>query len=69
MRCAISGHPATPLPEVPQHVIQRSNTRQPVFFHADAYRVSLADLQDAAVPSHSAVHVYVLRHGRLSGPF
>lgn len=48
------------LPEVPQHVIQRGNNRQPVFFHADEYRLYLACLQAAAVAHGRAVHAYVL---------
>ena len=52
--------PRYPLPEVPQHVIQRGHNRQPVFFHADDYRVYLRCLQDAVTTSPSAVHAYVL---------
>jgi len=45
---------------VPQHVIQGDHNRQPVFFHADDYRVYLECLQKAAATSHSAVQAYVL---------
>jgi putative transposase len=49
-----------PLPEVPQHVIQRGNNRQPVFFHEDDYRFYLACLTEAAATHATAVHAYVL---------
>ncbi len=48
------------LSNVPQHVIQRGNNRQPVFFHANDYRFYLACLQKAAATYGSAVHAYVL---------
>lgn len=48
------------LPDVPQHIIQRGNNRQPVFFHADDYRFYLVCLQEAAATQGSAVHAYVL---------
>ena len=52
--------PRYPLPEVPQHVIQRGHNRHPVFFHEDDYRVYLTCLQDAVATYPSAVHAYVL---------
>jgi putative transposase len=52
--------PRYPLAGVPQHVIQRGNNRQPVFFHEEDYRMYLACLQDAAATYNSAVHAYVL---------
>ena len=52
--------PRYPLAGVPQHVIQRGNNRQPVFFHEKDYRKYLACLQDAAATYNCAVHAYVL---------
>ena len=52
--------PRYALPDVPQHIIQRGNNRQPVFFHADDYRFYLACLTEAAATYGSAVHAYVL---------
>jgi putative transposase len=60
MRWAMPRSPRYPLAGVPQHVIQRGHNRQPMFFHADDYRVYWQCLQDAAATSHSAVHAYVL---------
>ena len=33
--------PRYALPDIPQHVIQRGNNRQPIFFDADDYRLYL----------------------------
>lgn len=52
--------PRYPLPDVPQHVIQRGNNRQPVFFHADDYRCYVDCLTEAAAAQATAVHAYVL---------
>jgi putative transposase len=40
--------PRYPLPSISQHVIQRGNNHQPVFFADDDYRFYLACLQHAA---------------------
>lgn len=48
------------LPDVPQHVIQRGNNRQAVFFQADDYRVYLACLAEEVVTHGCVVHAYVL---------
>jgi putative transposase len=48
------------LPGLPQHVIQRGNNRQPVFFSDADYRVYLACLHKAAEQHDAAVHAYVL---------
>jgi putative transposase len=52
--------PRYPLPDIPQHVIQRGNNRQPVFFADDDYCFYLACLQRAAEQHACAVHAYVL---------
>lgn len=52
--------PRYPIPDIPQHVIQRGNNRQPVFFADDDYRFYLACLQHAAEQHTCAVHAYVL---------
>jgi len=33
--------PRLDLPHVPQHIVQRDNNRQPIFFHEDDYGVYL----------------------------
>lgn len=48
------------LPEVPAHVIQRGNDRQPVFFEANDYRVYKRWLKEAADLYECAIHAYVL---------
>ena len=54
------GNSRYPIPDIPQHVIQRGNNRQPVFFADDDYRFYLACLQHAAEQHTCAVHAYVL---------
>lgn len=48
------------LPETPQHLIQRGNNRQPVFFCPDDYAFYLDCLRDAAVFHNCELHAYVL---------
>ncbi len=48
------------LPDVPAHVVQRGNNRQPVFFADDDYRAYLGWLAEAAGRYGCAVHAYVL---------
>lgn len=48
------------LPDQPQHVIQRGNNRQPIFFAAEDYARYLGWLAEAATEHGSAVHAYVL---------
>ncbi len=48
------------LPDQPQHVIQRGNNRQPVFFTRDDYRRYRDWLAEAAARHDCAVHAYVL---------
>ena len=48
------------LPDQPQHVIQRGNDRQPIFFAVEDYARYLDWLAKAATEHGSAVHAYVL---------
>jgi putative transposase len=52
--------PRYALPGIPQHVLQRGNNRQPIFFCEDDYRFYLASVQHAAAQHAIAVHAYVL---------
>lgn len=52
--------PRYALPGIPQHVLQRGNNRQPVFFCDDDYRFYLASVTLAAAQHAIAVHAYVL---------
>ncbi|MDN5850423.1 MAG: transposase [Nitrococcus sp.] len=45
---------------VPQHVIQRGNNRQAVFFADEDYRTYLEHLKAAADRHHCDLHAYVL---------
>ena len=46
--------------DVPQHVVQRGNDRQPCFYVADDYRRYLAGLCESAIRYGCVVHAYVL---------
>ncbi len=48
------------LPDVPVHVVQRGNDRQPVFFAEADYIAYLEWLRDGAEQHGCAVHSYVL---------
>ena len=48
------------LPNVPQHVIQRGNNRQPCFFEEQDYIVYLEKLAEYAKKYRVAIHAYVL---------
>ena len=48
------------LPEVPQHVIQRGNDRQPCFFNETDYLRYRNDLREISLREECAVHAYVL---------
>lgn len=48
------------LPDVPQHVIQRGNNRQPVFFAEDDYLAYLQKLKAASERHECDIHAYVL---------
>jgi putative transposase len=48
------------LPDVPQHVIQRGNNRQAIFYETVDYRVYLRGLARAAEKYSCQIHAYVL---------
>lgn len=52
--------PRLDLPQIPQHVVQRSNNHQPCFTAEKDYLAYLEDLTDAAVHCGCAVHAYAL---------
>lgn len=52
--------PRPDLADVPQHVVQRGNDRQPCFYVADDYRRYLAGLRESAIRYGCSVHAYVL---------
>ncbi len=56
----MSRKPRFTLPGVPQHVIQRSNNREPCFYAEEDYWCYLHDLQEAAAHNQAAIHGYVL---------
>lgn len=48
------------LPEIPQHIVQRGNDRQPCFAAEEDYLAYLSDLADAANQCGCAIHAYAL---------
>ncbi len=48
------------LPDIPQHIIQRGNNRQPCFHHDQDYAVYLDKLREYASHFKVAIHAYVL---------
>lgn len=52
--------PRPDLADVPQHVVQRGNDRQPCFYVTDDYRRYLAGLRESAIRYGCSVHAYVL---------
>ena len=48
------------LPGVPQHIIQRGNNREPIFYAVGDYLCYLACLKEMAAKNHVAIHAYVL---------
>lgn len=52
--------PRLDLPQIPQHVIQRGNNRQPCFASDEDYTRYRQDLADAANQCGCAIHAYVL---------
>jgi len=48
------------LPGLPQHVIQRGNNRQAVFFDDDDYQRYLSDLDEIATATGCQIHAFVL---------
>lgn len=47
-------------PDIPVHLILRSNNSRPCFYGADDYRFFLQCLQDYAIESSCSLHAYVL---------
>lgn len=52
--------PRLDLADVPQHVVQRGNDRQPCSYVTDDYRRYLAGLRESAIRYGCSVHAYVL---------
>jgi len=52
--------PPLDLPDVPQHIVQRGNNRQALFFHADDYSAYLAYLREALVKNNCKLYEFVL---------
>ena len=48
------------LPGIPQHVIQRGNNRQAIFFAEEDYMRYLSDLKSACDQHQCEVHAYIL---------
>jgi putative transposase len=48
------------IPDIPCHVIQRGNNRDPCFFSEENYHFYLENLKSACSMHHVAVHAYVL---------
>jgi REP element-mobilizing transposase RayT len=52
--------PRLNLPDIPQHVIQRGNNRQPCFFSDQDYAVYLGKLREYSEQFKVSIHAYVL---------
>lgn len=52
--------PRIDLPDIPQHVVQRGNDRQPCFFTDDDYARYLQDLRELVLARECSIHAYVL---------
>lgn len=52
--------PRLDLPQIPQHIVQRGNNRQPCFVSEEDYSRCREDLADAAVHCGCAIHACVL---------
>lgn len=48
------------LPGLPQHIIQRGNNRQAVFFSTRDYQRYLSDLEEIAIATGCQIHAFVL---------
>jgi len=55
-----SSSPRLDLPHVPQHIVQRGNNLQPIFFHEDDYGVYLEYLCGALVKNNCRLYAFVL---------
>ncbi|WP_347988083.1 transposase [Methylomonas sp. AM2-LC] len=51
--------PRIDIPHIPQHIIQRGNNRQPVFFHEDDYTVYQDFLREGLVKNNCKLYAYV----------
>ncbi|MGZ8908005.1 MAG: transposase [Methylobacter sp.] len=51
--------PRLDLPNIPQHIVQRGNNRQPIFFHEDDYCTYLEYLREALVKSNCKLYAFV----------
>lgn len=56
----MSRQPRPDLADIPQHVVQRGNDRQPCFFTKADYLRYLTNLREAALRYDCAIHAYVL---------
>jgi putative transposase len=52
--------PRLDLPNIPQHIVQRGNNRQPIFFHEEDYFAYLEYLREALVKNHCKLYAFVL---------
>jgi putative transposase len=52
--------PRLDLPNVPQHIVQRGNNRQPIFFHEDDYCTYIEYLREALAKNHCQLYAFVL---------
>ncbi len=52
--------PRLDVANIPQHVVQRGNDRQPCFFKLEDYERYLNDLRELSIREDCAVHAYVL---------
>jgi putative transposase len=57
---AVPRQPRYRIPDVPQHVVQRGNNRQPTFFAPADYCAYKDFLQRAAIEQRCEIHAYVL---------
>jgi len=51
--------PRLNLPNIPQHIVQRGNNRQPIFFHEDDYCTYLEYLREALVKNNCKLYAFV----------
>ncbi|WP_431064029.1 transposase [Methylotuvimicrobium sp.] len=51
--------PRLDLPNVPQHIVQRGNNRQPIFFDENDYSIYLEYLREALVKNHCKLYAFV----------
>ncbi|EGW22822.1 transposase [Methylobacter tundripaludum] len=51
--------PRLNLPNIPQHIVQRGNNRQPIFFHEGDYCTYLEYLREALVKNNCKLYAFV----------